>query len=394
LTSDLNDTVTTNTNQTVGGNKTFTGRTVFQRSSVDSVTGNTLSDPTQTLNDGVSSGTVAQLAFADLGQKTVTASSATTYTNAATLRVQGAPLASTNVTITNPNAVQIDEGNLRLTNGRILSSALGTNVTPAIAIGALLNDGIYSSGAGNVNIATTGTLRFTANSTNMLSTVPFRGPTGTVTATTFQTNAANSGLYAIAAGNPAIAAGGTNTVNWTNQRQNNAVVGSNTTPSMIWGGDTSTGFYRPAANQLAFTASSIQTLLMSGTGLSVTGNSTTSGNTTTSGLTTTGTLKMGPSGSVVSLMQFGTITVTAGGWPSQNAFQSYDVLTQTFSTPFAQNPLIFLSVNVPSPGSPDKWWTVIATPQLVSTTGFRLTLLKLTNDVLTGTVWVSWIAFQ
>jgi hypothetical protein len=157
---------------TITGPKTFTN-TVFLNDSVISAStylGNSLQDALASVSDPVSSGTISQLSFNYLGTKTISATSATTYTNAATLHITNAPVASTNVTMTNRNAIQVDAGNVRMTNGRLLSTALGTAAAPALAIGAALNDGIYSSAAGSVNITAGGTLITTINSTGLTVT--------------------------------------------------------------------------------------------------------------------------------------------------------------------------------------------------------------------------------
>ena len=65
-----------------------------------------------TYKDNSSSGTVASNYVDVIGQPTLSASSATTYTNAATMVIAGAPAAGTNVTITNPAALVVGSGNV------------------------------------------------------------------------------------------------------------------------------------------------------------------------------------------------------------------------------------------------------------------------------------------
>ena len=65
-----------------------------------------------TYKDNSSSGTVANNYVDVIGQPTLTASSATTYTNAATMVIAGPPAAGTNVTITNPAALVVASGNV------------------------------------------------------------------------------------------------------------------------------------------------------------------------------------------------------------------------------------------------------------------------------------------
>ena len=146
------------TNQTVAGQKTFTGSMTLNDVAIPASTylGNSLQDATATVNDPVSSGLISQLSFNYLGTKTITATSATTYTSAATLHIPSAPVASTNATITTPSALQIDSGNLKMGTGRLTIAATQSAGTPSIAVGASSNDGIYSTGAGNVSIARAG----------------------------------------------------------------------------------------------------------------------------------------------------------------------------------------------------------------------------------------------
>jgi len=67
-----------------------------------------------TLNDSSGSGTVGLSAIVSLLTQTLTADNAMTYTDSATLYVQSAPTASTNVTATNSYALFVDAGNTRL----------------------------------------------------------------------------------------------------------------------------------------------------------------------------------------------------------------------------------------------------------------------------------------
>lgn len=63
-----------------------------------------------TYTDTSSSGTVASVVGSSLGVPTFTASSATTYTNASTVYIGGAPAAGANVTLTNPIALNVQTG--------------------------------------------------------------------------------------------------------------------------------------------------------------------------------------------------------------------------------------------------------------------------------------------
>lgn len=66
----------------------------------------------QTYTDSSSSGTVASNYVDVIGQPTLAASSATTYTKAATMYIAGPPAAGSNVAITNPVALLVGSGNV------------------------------------------------------------------------------------------------------------------------------------------------------------------------------------------------------------------------------------------------------------------------------------------
>lgn len=72
-----------------------------------------------TYTDTSSSGTVTNVVGNSIAQPTFAASSSTTYTNAATWYIANAPTNGTNVTITNPYAVWVDNGNTRL-DGKLI----------------------------------------------------------------------------------------------------------------------------------------------------------------------------------------------------------------------------------------------------------------------------------
>lgn len=213
-----------------------------------------------TINDTFSTAGQTNVADIYLARRTHSSTALTqTYTNSATLWIQNAPLAGTNVTITNSDAIRVENSNVRIANGRLLSSSLGTAALPALAIGTLLTDGIFSSAAGTINIATAGVLRTTINASGLVlsanSAISTSG-TGTITSgsggftssgpivcsgassvTTCAvrpTNNANTGIFGTAATNISIAVGGTAVISCTTTTT--SIVGALTVSSITTGG--------------------------------------------------------------------------------------------------------------------------------------------------------------
>lgn len=92
-----------------------------------------------TATDTTSSGTVTNANTVGFFGTAFAASSATTYTNANTLYIGGAPTASTNVTITNPWAIYVNGGNSHFAGGIRTASYLQS--TNAAGVAFLIYDG-------------------------------------------------------------------------------------------------------------------------------------------------------------------------------------------------------------------------------------------------------------
>ncbi len=213
-----------------------------------------------TINDIFSTAGQSNIADMYLAQRTHSTTALTqTYANCATLWIQNAPLAGTNVTITNSDAIRVENSNVRIANGRLLSSSLGTAALPSFAIGTLLTDGIFSSAAGTINITTAGVLRTTINASGLVlsanSAISTSG-TGTITsgsggftssgplacsgASTVTTcavrptNNANTGIFGTAATNVSIAVGGTAVISCTTTTT--SITGALTVSNITTGG--------------------------------------------------------------------------------------------------------------------------------------------------------------
>jgi hypothetical protein len=80
----------------------------------------------QTITDTGSTGTVSLASVNTFGIPTVNASNVVIFTRAATFRIAGAPIAGTNVTFTNPYALEISTGNMFLTGDIHFSGSTST----------------------------------------------------------------------------------------------------------------------------------------------------------------------------------------------------------------------------------------------------------------------------
>lgn len=76
-----------------------------------------------------SSGTVATVGINTIGSPTIATSNTVTFTNAATLYVNGSPIAGTNTTITNPWGIWLDSGNARFDGAVGIGNISATPVT-------------------------------------------------------------------------------------------------------------------------------------------------------------------------------------------------------------------------------------------------------------------------
>lgn len=84
---------------------------------------------TGTYTDTSGSGTVASIVSDNIAAVTLAASNAVTYTNAATLYINAAPIAGTNVTITNPWTIWVAGGNSRF-DGSLMVGTTSATLTP------------------------------------------------------------------------------------------------------------------------------------------------------------------------------------------------------------------------------------------------------------------------
>lgn len=133
---------------------------------ISSTAGKVFAIAAGTISRTADTGTIAQNAVNSIAQATLTAGAATTYTNADTLYIAGAPIASTNVTITNDWSLYVAAGESYFGGGLTVGTAvlIASNVSltngAAAAAGTLTN----APAAGNptkwIPISDNGTTRY------------------------------------------------------------------------------------------------------------------------------------------------------------------------------------------------------------------------------------------
>lgn len=87
-----------------------------------------------TFNDNTSTGTVAATTLYHIGQPTLTATSASTYTSSATFTIDGPPIASTNVTQTSPIAFAVTTGVVQFGGVTQSPTFEGTAIATAVSV--------------------------------------------------------------------------------------------------------------------------------------------------------------------------------------------------------------------------------------------------------------------
>jgi len=166
------------------------------------------SQQAQVCNDATSSGTVAQHNAHFFGYKNLTATSATTYTNAYNTYISGNPVASTNITCTNRYALGMGGGNFINQGTGQIFWPLSTVSLPGYSFVGDPNTGMYSSTADNIDFATNGVNRLNISNDGLKPAL------GTVSLPSYSfIGDSNTGMYSSTADNVDIATNGVNRMN-------------------------------------------------------------------------------------------------------------------------------------------------------------------------------------
>lgn len=146
----------------------------------------------RTYTDTSSSGTVTTQVIDSWGRPTIAASSATTYTHCATVYITNAPIAGSNVTITNPYALLIDDGDVRM-DAKLIVHSGGSAPSAALGTGNLALSAA-AWGVNGVGLRMTGNISTDTSSSGTVSNAvwsSFGTPTFAASNTTTYTNAAS-----------------------------------------------------------------------------------------------------------------------------------------------------------------------------------------------------------
>jgi hypothetical protein len=164
---------------------TFIASPEMTASAVDLTSGVALKIPTNSFYDidTVASGTVTQGAIARIDQQTIgSVNTGVTYSSAASLYISNAPLAGSNVTITNPYAIQVEAGNTLLGGDLAVN---GGDITSTATTFELLNQPTTVNAfrsATSINIGEAGTVISVGKNTgNSVLELVGNSTTGTVT---------------------------------------------------------------------------------------------------------------------------------------------------------------------------------------------------------------------
>lgn len=172
-----------------------------------------------------------------------------------------------------PNACQVSGGANCQMLAQIRGSA-GTALLPSFASPAANanNDGLYFPSATSLALAVEGVLRLTLSTTGFLSTLVWQGPAGSAAAPSIAVGGSNDGIFQPAAGNVGVSTGGAVrlTINSTAATTTVPVLLPNGTaalPALSFSGDTNTGIFNAAADDIGLAVNGVSELRLTATAL-------------------------------------------------------------------------------------------------------------------------------
>ena len=320
--------------------------------------GVTLRTGVNTVQDTFSTAGQTNISDIYFNQRTLASTNvAQAYTNASTLCIEGPPIAGTNVTLTpaNTNSLRVQTGNARLVG-------LGTPAIPALAIGSAGNDGIYSSAAGAVNVATAGVLRQTTSSAGLVLA-------GGLSVTTSGIGGFSGGSGGFSSSGPLVCTGASSVTTCALRPTNNA----------------NTGIFGTAATALNCAVGGTQILGLTSTGASVTGNLTASGVVNLNGGKRVSTI-----GTTTLQEVRGSVTISAV--IPMGTFYNHGSVLFTGSVSFSSTPNMILTINQESGSG---FWDQCSVTTIIRgitsfTIGIRNNSLSSTNGSCTVS-YVAWV---
>jgi len=147
----------------------------------------------------------------------------------------------------------------------------GDATTPSYSFSADSDTGLYNT-AGLIGFTTDGTSRATLSSTALTTTVPFRGPNGLVSAPTYSfSGSTNMGIYSAAGSTVDTAIAGVNVESVSSSAITTtirylSIAGAAATPTYSFSGDTNSGMYSVGADIVGIAANGTLTLQISASG--------------------------------------------------------------------------------------------------------------------------------
>ena len=164
--------VSLNNGGVAGSPRFYIGNSTTQSSTASFSTSNSLSAfsiASNTYTSTTSSGTISTAGIYNFGTPTLSASNATTITNAASMYIGGAPVASTNVTLTNPYSLYVAGGNSFFGGNIVLSSATRLSLNSSSILSSIFAIGNANTFSTVATYTTTG-MGFSVSANTYLST--------------------------------------------------------------------------------------------------------------------------------------------------------------------------------------------------------------------------------